>query len=54
VQLAKRKAKVWALDANESMLAYARDKAAAASVEVTTIHGDMSNFEVKVSSCSCT
>jgi ubiquinone/menaquinone biosynthesis C-methylase UbiE len=51
VQLAKRKAKVWALDANESMLAYARDKAAAAGVEVTTIHGDMSDFEVKVSSC---
>lgn len=52
VQLAKRKAKVWALDANESMLAYARDKAAAAGVAVTTIHGDMSDFEVQVSNFS--
>ncbi|WIA32247.1 hypothetical protein OEZ86_003094 [Tetradesmus obliquus] len=47
VQLAKRKAKVWALDANEAMLAYARDKAAAAGVEVTAMDGDMSDFEVQ-------
>jgi hypothetical protein len=51
VQLAKRKAKVWALDANETMLAYACDKAAAAGVTVTTLHGDMSDFEVQVSIC---
>jgi ubiquinone/menaquinone biosynthesis C-methylase UbiE len=51
VHLAKRKAKVWALDANESMLAYAQDKAAAAGVEVATIHGDMSDFEVQASKC---
>lgn len=49
MQLAKRKVKAWALDANEQMLAYAADKAAAAGTSLTIVQGDMMAFDIQVS-----
>lgn len=49
MQLAKRGVQAWALDTNPNMLTYAAQKAAAAGVSgLTTVQGDMTQFNIKV------
>lgn len=53
LQLAQRGVQAWALDSNTAMLAYAGAKAAAAGVDssLTTVQGDMADFQIQVGIC---
>jgi SAM-dependent methyltransferase len=50
LNLAQRGVQAWALDSNAAMLAYAGAKAAAAGVDsnLTTVQGDMADFQIQV------
>lgn len=46
--LAKAGGRLWALDASEPMLAYARQLAQDAGADVTFVQGDMAGFDIEV------
>ena len=52
--LAKSGARVWALDASEPMLEYARQLAQEAGADVTFVRGDMADFDLEVGGCAST